>query len=312
VTVGDRRGLVLVAAGTAGAALCLLTLVLMLGGGAPVALPGLPSVPPAVGWLLGWAPWAHLVLGTLTVSAGLLAGGRLGEPTGTARGVAVGWFCALLATFTLTGVSQHALGVPWRQFPASPQATGVFLALLAVGFTAYVARDAPFAVAPLALVGLLPPLLTGHVRTAPVPWLAAVSMVLHVVAAALWVGGLLAVGYLALGGRGSWLDAARRFSRLALAAAATVAVSGVPLALSRVGSVDDLVGSSYGRLVVGKAVALALLVAVGYRQRDMVMTAGRTGAGAPRPVFLRLAGTEVVVMALTFALAAGLSQTPPP
>jgi putative copper export protein len=210
--------------------------------------------------------------------------------------------------FALTGVSQHALGVPWRQFPASPQATGIFLALLAVGFTAYVARDAPFAVAPLALVGLLPPLLTGHVRTAPVPWLAGTSMVLHVVAAALWVGGLLAVGYLATGAVRSWRDAARRFSPLALGAAMTVAASGVLLALSRVGSVGDLLGSAYGLVVVAKVIALAVLVTVGHRQRSTVLDAH----GAPRSTFVRLAGTEVVVMALTFALAAGLSQTPPP
>jgi putative copper export protein len=305
--VGERRGAVLLASGLTGSAVVVLLLVLLLAGGAPVTHPGLPSAPPVVLWVLAGAPLAHLVLGTATVSGGLLVGGHLGEPTGAVRAIAVAWAAVLLLTFALLGVEQHALGVPVSQFPASPQANGLFMAVLVTGFTAYVASSAPRAVAPLALLALVPPLLTGHVRTAAVPWLTGSALVLHVAAAATWVGGLAAVGWLALRGRPLG-PALRRFSPLALVCAASVAVSGVVVAASRIGSVAELVRSGYGVVVLAKILSLLVLVGWGYLQRRVVLA-----AGAPaRQAFLVVGGAEITVMALTFALAAGLSQTPPP
>jgi putative copper resistance protein D len=258
-------------------------------------------------WTLAAAPLAHLVLGTGTVAAGLLVGGHLGEPAGAARRLAMAWSATLLVTFVLLGVEQHALGVPVSDFPASPQANGLFMAVLVTGFTAYVAPSAPRAVVLLAVLGLVPPLLTGHVRTAPVPWLTGSVLVLHVAAAASWVGGLAAVAWLAVRGR-PWADALARFSPLALTCAATVAVSGAVVATSRIGSVSDLVGSGYGAVVIAKVVALVVLTGCGYVQRRMVVAAGAPSGQA----FLVVAGAELTVMALTFALAAGLSETPTP
>jgi putative copper resistance protein D len=308
--VPERRGTLLLLGGLAGSAVVVLVLVLLLGRGAPVTHPGLPSAPGAVLWLLAAAPLAHLVLGTATVSGGLLLGGYLTRPVGSPRTVtmlATTWAVTLVATFVLLGVEQHALGVPVSQFPSSPQATGVFMAVLVVGFTAYVAPSAPRAVVPLALLGLLPPLLTGHVRTAPAPWVTGTALVVHVATAATWVAGLAAVGVLVLRGR-PWADALRRFSPVALVCAATVAASGVLVALSRIGEPGDLVRSGYGAVVLAKAAALVLLVVAGYLQRRLVLGAARPS----RPMFLLVGGAEITVMALTFALAAGLSQTPPP
>jgi putative copper export protein len=248
------------------------------------------------------------VLGTSTLALGLLAGGHLGKPIGDPRRVALVWALTLALSFALTGLAQHSLGVPVSQFAASPEATGMFMAILVVGFTTYVARDVPSAVAPLALLGLMPPLLTGHVRTADVPWLNGIALVLHVAGAALWAGGLLAVGYLAVVARASWLDAVRRYSPLAFGALLAVAVSGVAVALSRVTSPGDVVGSAYGVLVLGKASALLVLAGCGYLQRRHVLAA----RGPTRGAFVQLAGVELTLMALTFALAAALGQTPPP
>jgi putative copper resistance protein D len=87
-----------------------------------------------------------------------------------------------------------------------------------------------------------------------------------------------------------------------------VAVSGVVVAASRIGSVAELVRSGYGVVVLAKILALLVLVGWGYLQRRVVLA-----AGAPaRQAFLVVGGAEITVMALTFALAAGLSQTPPP
>lgn len=305
--MADRRGVVLLVSGVLGSALVVLALVLMLAGGAPISHPGLPSAPGAVLWLLAVAPLAHLVLGTATVAGGLLVGGHLGEPTGSVRGIALAWAATSLLTFTLLGVEQHALGVPISQFPASPQANGLFMAVLVAGFTAYAAPSAPRAVAPLAVLGLVPPLLTGHVRTASVPWLTGSALVLHVGAAATWVAGLAAVGWLLFRGR-PWGRALRSYSPIALVAATVVAISGVVVAVSRVGSLGDLVGSGYGVIVLAKVAALVVLVGCGYLQRRAVVAADPP----PRRAFLLVGGAEITVMALTFALAAGLSQTPPP
>jgi hypothetical protein len=305
--MADRRGVVLLASGVLGSALVVLALVLLLAGGAPVRHPGLPSAPGVVLWLLAAAPLAHLVLGTATVAAGLLAGGHLGEPIGTARGIALAWALTSLLTFALLGVDQHALGVPLSQFPASPQANGLFMAVLVAGFTAYAAPSAARAVAPLAVLGLMPPLLTGHVRTAEVPWLTGSALVLHVAAAATWVGGLAAVGWLLVRGR-PWGRALRTYSPIALVAATLVAVSGLVVAVSRVGSPGDLARSGYGVIVLVKVAALVALAACGYLQRRLVLA---TDPSPPR-AFLIVGGAEITLMALTFALAAGLSQTPPP
>ena len=304
----ERRGLVLVAAGASGAALCLVALALTLGDGAPVRVPGLPAAPGVVQWSLALAPWVHVALGTTTLSAGLLAGGFLSEPATGARRPALVWGAVLVLMFALLGISQHALGVPVRQFPASPEGTGLFMALLVVGFLAYVARDVPRAVPPLAMLGLLPPLLTGHVRTADSPVLAGLSLCAHVVGAAVWVGGLLALGYLGLRLPHSWPGALRRYSPVALVAAVVVAASGVLLALTRVRTLDGLTGEGYGVLVLAKATALLALIGMGHLQRRRVIAAEAPG----RSAFVRLAGVELTLMALTFALAVALAQTPPP
>jgi Copper resistance protein D len=305
--MGDRRGAVLVAFGVLGSAVVVLALALLLAGGAPIRHPGLPSAPGVVLWLLAVAPLAHLVLGTSTVAAGLLVGGHLGEPTGTARGIALVWGATSLLTFVLLGVEQHALGVPVSQFPASPQANGLFMAVLVAGFTSYAAPSAPRAVAPLAVLGLLPPLLTGHVRTAEVPWLTGSALVVHVGAAATWVAGLVAVGWLLLRGR-PWGRALRAYSPIALVATTLVALSGTVVAVSRVGSPSDLVGSGYGLIVLAKVAALGVLIACGYLQRRVVLASD----ASPRRAFLMICGAELTVMSVTFALAAALSQTPPP
>ena len=305
--MGDRRGVLLLTVGLLGTALVALALVLLAAGGAPIRHPGLPSAPVVVLWLLAVAPLAHLVLGTGTVAAGLLVGGHLGETTGAARGIALAWSATLLLTFALLGVEQHALGVPVSQFPASPQANGLFMAVLVAGFTSYCAPSAPRAVAPLALLGLMPPLLTGHVRTAEVPWLTGVALVVHAGAAVTWVAGLAAVGWLLLRGR-PWGRALRSYSPIALVAATLVSISGVVVAVSRVSSVRDLLDSGYGVIVLAKAVALVVLVGCGYLQRRVVLASDTS----PRRAFLSIGGVELILMAVTFALAAGLSQTPPP
>ena len=108
------------------------------------------------------------------------------------------------------------------------------------------------------LVTLIPLGLTGHSSAGGSHDLATNSLLIHLVAASLWAGGLLALLAHALRG-GEHTDlAARRFSTIALWCLVAMALSGVVNALVRV-LPSDLLHTDYGRLVVAKFVALCLL-----------------------------------------------------
>lgn len=167
---------------------------------------------------------------------------------------------------------------------------------------------------PLLLVGslvtLVPLGLTGHSSAGGSHDLATNSLLIHVVAASLWAGGLLALLSHALRG-GEHTDlAARRFSAIALWCWIAMALSGVVNALVRV-LPSDLLTSGYGRLLVAKFVALCLLGIVGWRQRRTGVVALQQDSNSRSPL-IRLALTEAVVFGLTFGIAVGLSRTPPP
>jgi putative copper resistance protein D len=167
---------------------------------------------------------------------------------------------------------------------------------------------------PLLLVGslatLLPLGLTGHSSAGGSHDLATNSLLIHLVAASLWAGGLLALLTHAVRG-GQHTDlAARRFSVIALWCFGAMALSGVVNALVRI-LPSDLLTTDYGRLVVGKFVALCLLGVVGWRQRRTGVVALQADSGS-RGSLIRLASIEALLFGLTFGIAVGLGRTPPP
>ncbi|MPY97026.1 MAG: copper resistance protein CopD [Actinophytocola sp.] len=161
----------------------------------------------------------------------------------------------------------------------------------------------------LAVGGLIPVGATGHSASGGSHDLATNSLLIHLVAAALWVGGLIAL--IALGRRnGPDLPlAARRFSRIALTCWIAMAVSGVVNALVRVAPAD-LLTTQYGLLVLAKLTALGMLGVFGQQQRGRGVRAlterGTKGA------FLQLAGVEVLIMFVTLGIAGALARTEPP
>ncbi|MBX7431361.1 cytochrome c oxidase assembly protein [Mycobacterium sp. Y57] len=160
------------------------------------------------------------------------------------------------------------------------------------------------------LVTLLPLALTGHSSAGGAHDIATNSLLVHLVAGALWAGGLLALLVHALRG-GEYADlAARRFSAVALWCFVAMAYSGVLNALVRVAP-GDLVGSDYGRLVLAKAAALGVLGVLGWRQRRGGVAVLRADPGA-RGALIRLALVEAIVFGLTFGVAVALGRTPPP
>ncbi|WP_433279676.1 cytochrome c oxidase assembly protein [Pseudonocardia xinjiangensis] len=164
----------------------------------------------------------------------------------------------------------------------------------------------------MALLGPLPVALTGHSAGGGAHDLASDSLVLHVLAASLWVGGLVAViGVATMRGpdrSAALATAVPRFSRLALVCWLVLAATGVVNALVRI-PFSALVGSGYGALVFAKAAALILLGALGAAHRRS--SVGPASRGETRAL-LRLGGVEVLLMLGTIGLAVALGRSAPP
>ncbi len=163
------------------------------------------------------------------------------------------------------------------------------------------------------LITLVPLGLTGHSSAGGAHDVATNSLLIHLVAAGLWAGGLLVLLAHALRGGGHIALAARRFSAIALWCWVAMALTGVMNAAVRL-TPADLLTTGYGRLVVAKFTALCVLGFIGWRQRRSGVTAlqEQNGQHDARKGLIRLALCEAAVFGLTFGVAVGLGRTPPP
>lgn len=124
--------------------------------------------------------------------------------------------------------------------------------------------------------------LAEHASAGPQTGVAMPVDVVHLLAAAVWLGGLVTL--LAALRRGPAVDrtAVRRFSRLAFGSVVVLAVTGVYQSWRQVGSWDALVSTAYGRLLLVKiALVLVLLVAAWFSRRwtARLGEAGDVGGG---------------------------------
>ena len=325
----------------AGAAVLALLAALAVGGGAAsYLLPGLTDPGAVTRWGL---PVARLMLdGAATVTVGplllaVLIPARRDELHPDAlRAVRLGsvwaavWMLAALVAHLLTlsdliglPLGQALVGQSLVTFTLSVeqgQAYAVVILLTAMLVPAARLTLRPggaLALLILSISALVPPALVGHSSSGDYHHSAATSLVVHVVAVALWVGGLAALTWYAGVSRRGATDmrdshlprVAHAFSPLALGSVVALAASGVLNAVVRIDGPSDLVTTSYGRLVLVKVALLIVLVAAGARHRSRTLR--DLDAGRPR-AFTRLAVGEVVVMAATIGLAVGLSRTAPP
>lgn len=161
----------------------------------------------------------------------------------------------------------------------------------------------------LSVGGLLPIAATGHSASGGSHDMATNSLLFHLIGAALWVGGLIALLAHARR-RGDHLPlATARFSKLALVCWFVLGASGVVNALVRVAPAQ-LFTTDYGLVVLAKVVAIAVLGVFGHQHRQRSVR--EIGDGAGGGAFVRLAAVEVLVMFVTFGLATALARTPPP
>lgn len=152
--------------------------------------------------------------------------------------------------------------------------------------------------------------MTGHASGQTSHEAATSAMIVHLVAAGVWLGGLVLL-VLVAGRLGPRLgDAAERFSVLALACYGALAASGIASALVRLSAPADLVTTAYGWMLVLKTALLVLLGGAGWWQRRRVLV--RLRSSDRRRDFLWLAAGEVFLIGAATGLAAALSNTAPP
>ncbi|WP_308120988.1 cytochrome c oxidase assembly protein [Paractinoplanes bogorensis] len=277
-----------------GAAAVVLVAALVFGGGVDgEVLPGIPTPGPVTEWALPAFTLLAEILGVLTIGLAVTAAFLL---PGDGRSVAAyGWvllrrttWLALAWALSSTGVVlftvSDILGLPVGRL--SPHAVVSFAfsvsqgqaLLLQIGLALVVAiltraglsRGTAAVTAGLAMVALLPPAFTGHASGAGNHQIAVSSLALHVLAAALWVGGL--AGLLLVRRHRRFADTATRYSRLALACFVVTAVSGTVNAGIRLGSWGAII-SPYGEMVLLKVLALLAVGAIGAVHRTRTLRA---------------------------------------
>lgn len=328
-----RRTLWYLLAAVGAAALTLVCAALLGGAATQPVISSLPDAGAVTGWGLPLARMLSDLAAIATIGA-LLAGAVL-APTPTLRlspaaeravraatWWAAGWMLATTVTMVLTlseiiGISASKVladDMVGRYTWMLPQTRAQLVTLLMAGAIAVLARrttstaGARLALG-VALVALTPTLYTGHSAHTGVPETATTSLVVHVLAATIWIGGLFGLAMYLRGSRADLAPAAARYSVIAGACFCIVAASGLVVGLARLGTSPGIWFSSYGALLALKTTAILVLGALGWRHRRStlpLLAAGR------RRAFLRLAAVELLVMAATVGLAVALSRTPAP
>ncbi|MCK8612725.1 cytochrome c oxidase assembly protein [Gordonia sp. C13] len=187
--------------------------------------------------------------------------------------------------------------------------TAVFALVAAIIARTILKWGPTVAVIAFTIFSLMPSALAGHSSSGGNHDIATNSLILHLIGATLWLGGLAAVVVYALAS-GRWRAlAVRRFSRVAFWCIIVVGLSGVVNAAVRV-PFDQLFSDTYGQLVIAKLAALVVLGALGAWHRRV--TIAQLDSEERPSLFVRFGLVELAVFAATFGLAVGLSRTPPP
>lgn len=210
-------------------------------------------------------------------------------------------------------------------------AVGLALALVASQLTKYWWQMPALLLGPATAATLA---FSGHAHTGRATGLGIAADLVHLVALAWWLGGLVVLAAAAFG-KGAESHLIARFSPLAFGCVAAVVASGVAQSWRQVGSKDALTSTRYGQLLITKVVLVGvLLLAAAVVRRTLhrwttgtaaerataeagTPAAGTVGAAAvatagPAPSLLRRAMLGEIALSLAvLGVTAGLVQTPP-
>ena len=153
--------------------------------------------------------------------------------------------------------------------------------------------------------------LTGHPTASPVAGVSVVIDAIHLAAMAVWLGGLvMLVGFLLRRADHRELGAILPiWSRWAATAVAALIVAGVVQALIEVASIDGLVNSTYGQLILVKAALAALVIVIAFFSRRLVRS--RTAEASPGRL-RKIVFAELAITAVVLGVTSAVVQIPPP
>ena len=156
----------------------------------------------------------------------------------------------------------------------------------------------------IALVGITAPVFQSHAASSGSHMLVIGSLVIHVMALSLWVGGVFAIAFLSSADRAI---AVPRFSQLALWSAIAVVLSGVVNAWARLNFADAW-DSAYARIVIAKSIATIVLIWFGYLHRKNLEKKSEINWFS----FGRLLAIEALIMGVTVVMGSWLSSNASP
>jgi putative copper resistance protein D len=188
--------------------------------------------------------------------------------------------------------------------------TTVAAAVLTVLTFAVRSWTATLFVAILAIATLVPMGTQGHSGEEAFHHEAMTALILHIIGAAVWLGGLLLMVLVRTElSKAELATVLTRYSSIALAAFVVVAISGTVRAAIGLGGLAAL-ASPYGTILLVKIVSLVAIGLLGawYRRRLI----GRLREDAASRVFWTLIACELALMGVASGAAAALARTPPP
>ena len=164
----------------------------------------------------------------------------------------------------------------------------------------------------LAVVGLVPMTLQGHRGGTAQHDSATSALFLHVLFAAIWLGGLLTLAICKpLLDKGRLAAVLSRYSTLALICFVVVAASGYLSAEIRVDNLGNLL-SPYGILVLVKTAALLALGLFGAMQRRYFIARMQRPSASTNGIFWWVVAAELAFMGIAAGVAAALARTATP
>ncbi|TCC10252.1 hypothetical protein E0H45_02690 [Kribbella soli] len=203
-----------------------------------------------------------------------------------------------------------ALGVPEVK---ALLITGILVLALAIGIRRVQTSSAAALGVLVAVAALVPTAVTAYPRNESYVVLAGAALVIHVIAATTWVGGLAGLVRYGRASRTGLPIVLERYGQVAFISAIAVLISGLISAAGRLAArsggwgsvIDSLTEDGYGVLLLVKVAAFLLLIVLAAVHRSRsdtdLLDAGRG--------FWRVVGVELLVMALTLGLSVALSQT---
>jgi len=270
---------------------------------------------------------AAMTLGLILLAVGIVPGTSFGRRLHRIRRLAV-WSGSVWALAGLVGVvltfsdiSGTAVGGPGflsqlQTFVWSVDVTRIGLVSVALVWVAVTflviatSRVGVTAAGVFAALGLLELALAGHSSGAVDHETAVNTIGFHLLGAAVWVGGLMALAVIRPMVGKDLPVAVRRYSVVAGWCFLTVLLSGAVNGWVRLGSLAGF-STTYGAVLLTKVVALGLLGLAGFAMRARVVHALGLSPTSGR-LFARLALVEMALMGVAFGAAVALTRAAPP